>query len=175
MGTIWVPKSIDHSTYLWFQKCSIPLPSHSLLALYWQLSTSWLGQMPPTGLYSSNPWVTHSFCLLLTLFLLFLCWVSLLYLLPCTTAKTTKFSLNFLGINHCCHQLHLTTIAWSPLCFTLSQFILPGIHQYTQGQRYKERTVPFSPSLFSKRLPAHTQKRNWFMLLQISCFYLNFL
>lgn len=174
MGTIWVPKSIDHSTYLWFQKCSIPLPSHSLLALYWQLSTSWLGQMPPTGLYSSNPWVTHSFCLLLTLFLLFLCWVSLLFL-PCTTAITTKFSLKFLGINYCCHQLHLTTIAWSPLCFTLSQFILPGIHQYTQGQRYKERTVPFSPSLFIKRLPAHTQKRNWFMLLQISSFYLNFL
>lgn len=149
MGTIWVPKITAHilgSKTVWFP-CQVTVILHC--------TGSWARadwDKCHQEVYSSNPWVTCSFCL-------FLFWASLLCLLPCTGAITTKFSLNFLGINHCCHQLHLTTIAWPPLCFTLSWFILHEIHQYTQGQRYKERTVPFSPSLFSKRVPTRTQKK----------------
>lgn len=72
----------------------------------------------------------HFFWLLLNLFLLLLCWLSLPYLPPCTSAIATKSSLSFLGINHRCHLLCLVNTAWSPLRFTLSLFILPEIHQY---------------------------------------------
>lgn len=93
----------------------------------------------------------HFFWLLLNLSLLHLCWLSLPYLPPCTSAIATKSSLSFLGINHCCHQLCLVNTAWSPLFFTLSWFILPEIHLYIYRDRNIRREFCHSVLLYLEK------------------------
>lgn len=123
----------------------------------------WWGQIPLSGSYSPNHWaapfVPFVFC---WHFFLLLCWQFLPYLRLCSSAITTKSSFSLLGINCCCHQLLLVNITWSPLCFTLSWFILPETHQYIQGRRYKEREFCLSILYVEKSLSPymHSWKGN---------------